>query len=267
MHQITIIIPTYNRETELEQCISNFYHSILHHNYVEVIVSNDFKNKEIDKSIQLKFPKVIFINGPQKGPAANRNHAAKFAKGDWLIFLDDDCIPQKNWLTNYKTEITKNSALIFEGKTIAEREKKRYDEVSPINLVGGKLWSCNFAIQKKLFFMLNGFDENYPFSTMEDIDFKERAKLESNFHFINDSIVVHPWRKRTAFKNFKLRIQSQRYFAEKFKQKNTFQFKIKRIKIFGGGLFSNFKELVQFKFKGWLCYIDKMAFNFIMIFI
>jgi ABC-type multidrug transport system fused ATPase/permease subunit len=157
--------------------------------------------------------------------------------------------------------------LIFEGKTIAEREKQRYDEVSPINLLGGKLWSCNFAIQKKLFFTLNGFDENYPFSTMEDIDFKERAKLVSNFHFINDSIVVHPWRKRIAFKNFKLRIQSQRYFAEKFNQKNTFQFRIKRIKIFTGSLFSNFKELAQFKFKGWLCYIDKMVFNFIMIFI
>lgn len=264
---ISVIIPTYNREKELEICISNFYQSILNNNYVEVIVSNDYKKKEIDESIQLKFPKVMFIDGPQKGPAANRNYAAKQAKGDWLIFLDDDCIPQQNWLNNYEIEITKNYALIFEGKTIAEREKQRYDEVSPINLVGGKLWSCNFAIQKKLFFSLNGFDENYPFSTMEDIDFKERAKLQSNFYFINDSIVVHPWRKRIAFKNFKSRIRSQKYFAEKFKQKNTFQFKQQRIKIFVGSLFSNFKELAKFKFKGYLCYIDKMVFNFIMIFI
>jgi len=264
---ISVIIPTCNREKELELCISNFYKSILNNNYVEVIVSNDYKKKEIDESIQLKFPKVMFINGPQKGPAANRNHAAKLAKGDWLIFLDDDCIPQQNWLINYKTEITKNCALVFEGKTITEREKQRYDEVSPINLLGGKLWSCNFAIQKKLFISLNGFDENYPFSTMEDIDFKERAKFLSNFHFVNESIVVHPWRKRIPFKNFKLRIQSQRYFAEKFKQKNTFHFRLKRIKIFVGSLFSNFKELAQFKFKGYLCYIDKMIFNFIMIFI
>ena len=48
MIQISIIIPTYNREIELERCISNFYQSILENNYVEVIVSNDFKNKEID---------------------------------------------------------------------------------------------------------------------------------------------------------------------------------------------------------------------------
>lgn len=267
MHLISIIIPTYNRETELEQCISNFYHTILNHNYVEVIVSNDFKNKEIDEAIQRKFPKVNFINGPRKGPAANRNYASNLAKGDWLIFLDDDCIPQHAWFENYEIAINNKISLILEGKTIVNSPKQSFDQVSPINLIGGKLWSCNFAIQKKLFFSLNGFDENYPFSTMEDIDFKERAKLESNFHFINDSIVVHPWRKRIAFKNFKLRIQSQRYFAEKFKQKNTFQFRIKRIKIFVGSIFSNFKELAQFKFKGSLCYIDKMVFNFIMIFI
>lgn len=264
---ISIIIPTYNREKELEICISNFYQSILNNNYVEVIVSNDYKKKEIDESIQLKFPKVMFINGPKKGPAANRNNAAKLAKGDWLIFLDDDCIPQSGWFENYEISISNNISLILEGKTIANSPKQSYDQVSPINLVGGKLWSCNFAIQKLLFFNLNGFDENYPFSTMEDIDFKERAKLVSNFHFINESVVVHPWRKRIAFKNFKLRVQSQKYFAEKFNQKNTFKFKIKRLKIFLGSLFSNFKELAHFMFKGWLCYIDKMVFNFVMIFI
>ena len=182
-------------------------------------------------------------------------------------FLDDDCIPQQNWLLSYELAIKHNTSLVLEGKTIANSPKQSFDQVSPINLIVGKLWSCNFAIQKKLFFSLNGFDEKYPFSTMEDIDFKERAKLKSNFHFINDSIVVHPWRKRIAFKNFILRIQSHRYFAEKFKKKHTFQFKIKRIKIFVGSLFLNFKELAQFKFKGWLCYFDKMAFNFIMIFI
>jgi glycosyltransferase involved in cell wall biosynthesis len=267
MFQISIIIPTYNREKELDICISNFYQSILKNSHIEVIVSNDFRNNEIDKSIQLKYPKVMFMNGPQKGPAANRNYAAKLAKGDWLIFLDDDCIPQSAWFENYEIAINNNISLILEGKTIPNSPKQSYDQVSPINLVGGKLWSCNFAIQKKLFFTLNGFDENYPFSTMEDIDFKERAKLVSNFYFTNESIVVHPWRKRIAFKNFKLRIQSQRYFAEKFKQKNTFKFKIKRIKIFVGSLFSNFKELAHFKFKGWLCYIDKMVFNFVIIFI
>ena len=92
-------------------------------------------------------------------------------------------------------------------------------------------------------------------------------KINYPFFFVNESFVVHPWRRRKAFKNFIVILKSQKYFYEKFKQKNTFQFRIKRIKIFVGSLFSNFKELAQFKFKGWECYIEKMIFNFIMIFI
>ena len=97
--------------------------------------------------------------------------------------------------------------------------------------------------------------------------FRERAKINYPFFFVNESFVVHPWRRRKAFKNFIVILKSQKYFYEKFKQKNTFQFRIKRIKIFVGSLLSNFKELAQFKFKGWECYIEKMIFNFIMIFI
>lgn len=267
MVNISIIIPTFKREAELIKCIATIYYHLELSDDIEIIVSNDSLEQTINKFINNKYPKVSVINGPRKGPAANRNYAAKQAKGDWLIFLDDDCLPQQNWLLSYELAIKKNTGLVLEGKTIANKSKTRYDEVAPINITGGKLWSCNFAIQKKLFFSLNGFDENYPFSTMEDIDFKERLKLITQFQFIENSLVIHPWRRRVAFKNFKLRIQSQRYFAKKFNQKNTFQFKQQRIKIFVGSIFSNLKELAQYRFKGWLCYIDKMVFNFIMIFI
>lgn len=267
MVNISIIIPTFKREAELIKCIANIYYHLELSDDIEIIVSNDSLEQTINKFINNKYPKVSVINGPSKGPAANRNYAAKQAKGDWLIFLDDDCLPQQNWLLSYELAIKNNTGLVLEGKTIANTSKTRYDEVAPININGGKLWSCNFAIQKKLFFSLNGFDENYPFSTMEDIDFKERLKLITQFQFIENSLVIHPWRRRVAFKNFKLRIQSQRYFAKKFNQKNTFQFKQQRIKIFVGSIFSNLKELAQYRFKGWLCYIDKMVFNFIMIFI
>jgi glycosyltransferase involved in cell wall biosynthesis len=267
MVNISIIIPTFKREAELIKCIANIYYHLELSDEIEIIVSNDSLEQTINKFINNKYPKVSVINGPRKGPAANRNYAAKQAKGDWLIFLDDDCLPQQNWLLSYELAIKNNTGLVLEGKTIANKSKTRYDEVAPININGGKLWSCNFAIQKKLFFSLNGFDENYPFSTMEDIDFKERLKLITQFQFIENSLVIHPWRRRVAFKNFKLRIQSQRYFAKKFNQKNIFQFRIKRIKIFVGSIFSNLKELAQYRFKGWLCYLDKMVFNFIMIFI
>lgn len=265
MNSISIIIPTFNREKELTICLENlFQNNILN---IEIIVTNDNRLKDISVENRIKYNRVKFVSGPGKGPAANRNFGAKMALGNWLIFLDDDCIPQQNWLSSYCIEIDKNQADILEGKTIANREKQRYDEVSPINLLGGKLWSCNFAIRKDIFNELSGFDEHFPYSTMEDIDFRERAKMKTAIVFLSSCVVVHPWRRRVAFKNFYVIIKSQRYFAEKFKIRNTKKFKIQRLKIFISSIFSNFKELYQFKFKGWACYFDKMCFNFIMLFI
>jgi glycosyltransferase involved in cell wall biosynthesis len=265
MNTVSIIIPTFNREKELNICLDNLHKNNISN--IEIIVSNDCKLNEISFEYRIKYNSVKFISGPGKGPAANRNFAAEKSTGNWLIFLDDDCIPQHNWLFHYINEIEKNRAVILEGKTIANREKQRYDEVSPINLYGGKLWSCNFAIRKDIFNELNGFDVHYPYSAMEDIDFRERAKINYPIFFVSESYVIHPWRRKKAFKNFSVILKSQKYFYEKFKLKNTFQFRIKRIKIFVGSLFSNFKELAQFKFKGWECYLEKMLFNFIMIFL
>ncbi|MFZ4796142.1 MAG: glycosyltransferase family 2 protein [Bacteroidia bacterium] len=265
MNSISIVIPTFNREKELNTCLENLLQNNISN--IEIIVTNDNLLKDISVENSIKFPSVKFVSGPGKGPAANRNFGAKMASGNWLIFLDDDCIPQQNWLSNYIIEMDKNQADILEGKTIANREKQRYDEVSPINLFGGKLWSCNFAIRKDFFNELSGFDEHFPYSTMEDIDFKERAKMKADILFLSNCVVVHPWRRRIAFKNFYVRIKSQKYFAEKFKIRNTPKFKIQRLKIFISSIFSNFKELHQFKFKGWTCYFDKMLFNFFMLFI
>ena len=38
-----------------------------------------------------------------------------------------------------------------EGSIEADRDKQRYDEESPINIIGGQLWSCNFAISRLAF--------------------------------------------------------------------------------------------------------------------
>ncbi len=267
MNSISVIIPTFNREKELNLCLESLFQNNDNFSNIEVIVSNDNIKSNVSNELKNKFPLVKFVNGPGNGPAKNRNFGAKISNGKWLIFLDDDCIPQKNWLLNYSLEIEKGLGIIYEGKTIADREKQRYDEVSPINLTGGKLWSCNFAIRKDVFIDLNGFDESYPFSTMEDIDFRERAKLLCSFYFVNNSVVVHPWRRRIAFRKFFIRIKSQKYFAKKFYKQKSIKFRLDRLKIFVGSIFSNFIDLVKFKFKGWECYIEKMILNFIMIFI
>jgi len=236
-------------------------------NDYEIIVTDDSVGNIAKSLIEEKYKWARWIDGPKNGPAANRNNGSKSAKGEWLVFLDDDCLPQKGWLFAYFTIIKNNKeAGVLEGKTTADRDRMRFDEEAPINLDGDKLWSCNFAIKKELFIKMGGFDETFPFAAMEDVDFYIRVKALSSVIFVPDAVVIHPWRRLKPFKSFKKQIKSQKHFAKKYGLR-SFDFRLSRFKIFVGGIFINFKELIHFSMKGWLAYIELCILNFCLIFI
>jgi len=234
----------------------------------EVIVTDDSKDNIAKALISEKYSWAKWVAGPKHGPAANRNSGAKVATGEWLIFLDDDCLPQQKWLASYIDAINSTgNGLVFEGRTDAERPQQRFDEEAPINIDGNKLWSCNFAINKALFNQLNGFDESFPFAAMEDVDFYTRVCSQSSITFLPDAFVIHPWRRMKPFTSLNKQLMSQKHFANKYGLLANSGFRWSRFKIFAGGIFIDFKKLLGFSMKGWAFYLEKCVLNFCLIFI
>ena len=113
------------------------------------------------------------VEGPRKGPAANRNAGARAASGDFLVFLDDDCIPERDLLAGYARALRLDVAA-YEGRiTCKAAGDVAADDVSR-EPHGGTLWSCNFAIRRDVFAALGGFDERFPIAHMEDADLRDR---------------------------------------------------------------------------------------------
>lgn len=270
MYFFSIIIPTCNRNNLLELCLTQLLYSLKKINQIkcEVIVTDDSIDFNAKQLIEDKFNFVQCIKGPGKGPAANRNNGANYANGEWLIFIDDDCLPSETLLLAYFNAILNNKdVLVFEGKIIADRQQGRFNEEAPINLNGGCLWSCNFCIHRTLFFSIGKFDENFPFPSMEDADLNERLVKNYKIVFIDKAFVIHPWRRVYLFKNFSKRLKSFSYFANKHYSRNKNTFRISRIKIFLGSLWSNFLLLEKLQFRGFFYYFEISIFNFITIFI
>jgi len=265
---ISVIIPTCNRNDLLGSCLDLLFAqnpTIL--DIYEVIVTDDSTDNISQKLIEECYPSVKWVEGPRRGPAANRNNGSKIAKGEWLLFLDDDCLPQEGWLSSYINAIkSSDNNLVYEGYTTAERKKERFDEEAPINIDGNKLWSCNFAINKAMFEQLSGFDERFPFAAMEDVDFHARVSNTTHIVFLPQAFVIHPWRRIEPFKSFKKHLRSHRFFAKKHGLLNNFGFRLSRIKIFVGGIFFDFRELLGFSFRGWPIYLEKCMLNFCLIF-
>jgi len=194
----SIIIPTFKRRETLRQCLNHLAPKVqtISPELYEVIVTDDALAGSQDESLMAEYPWVRHLPGPQKGPASNRNNGARAAQGEWLVFLDDDCLPQPDFLLGYYEAIQQHPGYrVFEGTTLAERKQQRLDEEAPINETGGYLWSCNFCIRRSVFAELGGFCELYPYACMEDVDFREQLnERKIEFFFVPKARVIHPWR-------------------------------------------------------------------------
>jgi GT2 family glycosyltransferase len=258
----SIIIPTCNRNDLLSKCLDCLHSNVqVASNFsFEVIVTDDSKNCEAKQLIETCYPWVIWLGGPRRGPASNRNYGASKAKGEWLVFIDDDCLPKVNLLEQYNKCIESNIDIkVFEGKIEAEGERVSPIQFAPLNMEGGYLWSCNFVIEKKLFDAIGGFDENFKFPHMEDTDLRVRLiQLQHAFKFASNACVVHPWRKFDS--GYKLGRYQEMYVYYQYKHRElvplpTLLFRILRFHIhflrrsaFSSESFTALKILLQHLF-------------------
>lgn len=95
--RVSIIIPIYN----LEMCIKNCLKSLMKQNYpfnkLEVILIDDGSTDEsadICQEYAERFPNILFLHQEKKGVSAARNLGIKHATGKYIFFLDAD-----DWLS------------------------------------------------------------------------------------------------------------------------------------------------------------------------
>jgi GT2 family glycosyltransferase len=216
---LSVVIPTYQRNDLLTLCLDKISpeRQSLDASLYEVVVTDDGSKSTAEELIKTKYPWAKWVKGPRKGPAANRNFGAKQGTGDWLVFIDDDCLPNSDLLDSYQQAIRENPMVkVFEGRIYEDRPKQRHDEESPVNETGGFLWSCNFCINKTLFVNIEGFDEGFPFAAMEDVDLHYRLKRNFvDILYVNNASVLHPWRIVTDLKVIGKREKSTAYFLLK----------------------------------------------------
>jgi GT2 family glycosyltransferase len=189
---LSILIPTRQRPAELDLCLSEIskQSSELNDFPIEIIVSEDSLDRS-SKSVVTCYSKACWIQGPQRGPAANRNHAATKATGKWLLFLDDDVLPQPGFLKAHAAGIRSDSSDVLEGRMICSNERNSPFYRMAENQTGGNLFTANLAVRRITFDELGGFDEEL--IIMEDLEFAHRLKTNGKrISFVANATVDHP---------------------------------------------------------------------------
>jgi glycosyltransferase involved in cell wall biosynthesis len=123
-----------------------------------------------------------------------RNEGAWRAKGDFLLFIDGDCIADSDWVAQLRRGLMES--LVAAGRTIVVG-RPAYANLERVELYqGGRdvtYPTCNLAYRRALFLQLGGFDPR--FITAEDIDLNLRAvQAGAQIRYVPDAIVYHRMR-------------------------------------------------------------------------
>jgi GT2 family glycosyltransferase len=197
MPKFSVVIPTCRREDLLARCLESLRpgEQQAEPDCYEVVVTDDAQGQTAEARIRAQFPWARWVQGPSRGPAANRNNGARHATGEWLCFIDDDCLASKQWIAAFRHASKKETIDLMEGQTTIPDQSDTPFQHAVSNEEGGAYWSCNLAVRRERFLAVGGFDEDFLEAASEDMEFAHRFHAH---HFVSEftpeALVYHPVR-------------------------------------------------------------------------
>lgn len=112
MTKVSVVVPIYNVENYLARCIESLVNQTLKEIQIILVndgstdnsgkIAKDYSNKYVDK--------ILYLEKENGGLSDARNYGLKYAKGDYVAFLDsDDYIELDAYEKMYKKAIEENS--------------------------------------------------------------------------------------------------------------------------------------------------------------
>lgn len=196
---VSIIIPVYKRTEWLSKCLGALACQDFEKPFEVVVVDDGSPNAcEITKAVEEFTSSGLFEIGFYRkdngGPASARNFGVNKSQGKVLCFLDDDSVPEREWLREITVPFLEEGVGLVNGRTVSHDRNSRLPLLLEETVYKGKCWAtCNIAYRRDLFEKLGGFDERFPEPSWEDNDLGLRATWLGAVHVYRDSAVIaHP---------------------------------------------------------------------------
>jgi len=203
---ISFILPSYDHLHLLDEVLrvlTIHIEEFLKEIEIEIIVVDSTPHREADV-LQGRYPKVKFyISEEQLTAAQARNFGVQNSKGEVLVCVDSDCVPEANWGQALKEflELEKNGDLLLTGPILFQSSSspmvKAWHLVEFHEFFSTKPRmvrfpaSGNLLIRRNQLDQMGGFDASRPI--YEDFDLKTKLSARAWKVFYEPKFAVTHW--------------------------------------------------------------------------
>lgn len=214
MIRFSVIIPVYNRPDEVDELLCSFARQAI--GDFEVVVVEDGSARRCDEVVARYADRleIRYFYKSNSGPGTTRNYGAERARGEWLLFLDSDCVAPDGYLAEIERELQGARVDAFGGPDRAAadftplQKAIDYSMTSPLTTGGirGRRRSAdrfsprsfNMGVRREVFAAVGGFAD---MRFGEDVDLSYRI-VEGGFttRLFPRAWVYH--KRRSTFRQF-----------------------------------------------------------------
>jgi GT2 family glycosyltransferase len=211
----TVVICTRNRSAQLEKCLSAIFDQTL--KPAEVIVVDNAPNDSSTREATERWG-VRYLVEPELGLSRARNRGASESKSEIVAYIDDDALPNRDWLEQFLAVFRQEEILAAGGRTIPPKESaevvqlcsmiqgpgtaldslivdKAHPQWFEITAFGGLGGGGNMALRRSAFDNWEGFDERlgFPGAAGEE-QFAVFSLVDKGYRvaYVPEAVVTHP---------------------------------------------------------------------------
>ncbi len=204
----SVVVPVYNGGSEFKECLAAIQGALSPSS--ELIVVDDHSTDgslDIARALGAK----VFSTGSRSGPGAARNIGAQHARGEYICFIDADCVIKPDAFDKLQRLIRSNLNIdaVFGSYDDAPRHRGLISQFKNLSHHyvhqdsserASTFWAGCGCIRRSLFFQLGGFDtDRFSRPSIEDIHLGYRAKLAGANIYLAKDIQVSHLKKWTLF--------------------------------------------------------------------
>ncbi len=213
-YKISVVICTYNRAPILIQSILSLdnQQEMTEGDY-EIIVVDDGSTDDTAvkiRELKTRTPLRYFFKD-WGGRSEARNLGIEKAKGEIIVFVDDDVIAPPGFLANHLVKYKGNDKIVVRGPIVNVKEPRIIPDFKP----GAEYFSsaffctCNASTHRKTLVDIGGFDTDFKEYGFEDNEIGWRLRQAGcSYIFSNDAYIFHyKPQKGESLENMKKRAQ------------------------------------------------------------